>query len=379
VRVLLLDTAFAAAPVYDFLLSAGHEVWVAGNRETDLLARRAGAYWMNVNYSDVSAVEEAAHAAAIERVVPGCTDISLHSALQLSELQTSDGLETNSALADKGRFRDECKSLGIRAPGVIDASEFPREGRYICKPVDAYSGRGCSIFDGKDTQGLHVAMRAAIDASPSRSIVIEEFVDGQLHSCTGFIEGFQFVDTTYVVEGSSVNPYAVDTSYVTHDIEVEVRRELEGSLCRLARHLGLKNGLLHAQFILTDIGAYVIEVSRRCPGDLYPLLIEYSTGNRFAARYASYFTGDVVIPRSQEALFILRHTIASETQRVYAGVRYTGPMSIIAQFPILAMGAELREAQKSRAQVVFCQYDNLLELKTAYNRFMNREMYVFNC
>ena len=38
--MLLLDTAFAAAPIYDSLVRAGHDVWVMGNRANDLLAKK---------------------------------------------------------------------------------------------------------------------------------------------------------------------------------------------------------------------------------------------------------------------------------------------------------------------------------------------------
>lgn len=45
-RVLLLDTAFSSAPIYDYLVRSGHDVWVMGNRHTDLLAMKAGSNWI---------------------------------------------------------------------------------------------------------------------------------------------------------------------------------------------------------------------------------------------------------------------------------------------------------------------------------------------
>ena len=74
-KVLLLDTAFAAAPVYDGLIHAGHEVWVMGNRAQDLLAAKAGGNWIEQDYSQVAAVIAHIRRLGIERVVPGCTDL----------------------------------------------------------------------------------------------------------------------------------------------------------------------------------------------------------------------------------------------------------------------------------------------------------------
>ena len=80
-KVLLLDTAFAAAPIYKALVNANHDVWVMGNRPADFLARVAGEKWIDQNYSEVDKVGEHAEWLGIERVVPGCTDISIETCL----------------------------------------------------------------------------------------------------------------------------------------------------------------------------------------------------------------------------------------------------------------------------------------------------------
>ena len=70
VRVLLLDTAFAAAPIYNFLVESGHEVWVMGNRPDDLLARKARANWIDQDYSKSALVEDHMICLGIDRGGP---------------------------------------------------------------------------------------------------------------------------------------------------------------------------------------------------------------------------------------------------------------------------------------------------------------------
>lgn len=376
-KVLLLDTAFAAAPIYSYLQAEGHEVWVSGNRENDLLARLAGEKWIEQDYSNIAAVQSSVEQLGIDRVVPGCTDVSFHTCSHLSLMKgVQDPPEVNLLLADKAKFRALCAEIGIRAPQVHARSEFPRPGKYICKPVDGYSGRGCSVFDGQSHDEVSQAILNATSASPSGRYLIEDYAEGQLHSCSGFIENGLLADATYVVEGSSVNPYAVDTSYVTYDVDKGFRAELEKSLERLASHLGLVDGLLHTQFILSPNGAFIIEVSRRCPGDLYPLLIEYSTGRKYAARYASYFVGgkrmnDSGIIRKD----ILRHTLASRNASVFEELAFNSPICIKSFFPLMPVGGRLLEQQRSRAGILFCEAGSPQDLVQLYGRFIERNIY----
>jgi hypothetical protein len=263
----------------------------------------------------------------------------------------------------------------MRAPRVVKPEALPAAGRLICKPVDAFSGRGISIFEASEPGALGRALDIAGAASTSGRSVIETFVEGQLHSCTGFIESGQLVDTFYVIEGSSANPFAVDTSYVTDDVPPTVRAELEKSLETLAAELKLADGLLHTQFLLAVDGAYVVEVSRRCPGDLYSKLIEFSTGYPYAARYASFFVGDRMVASAGNRRHILRHTVTSDSDNVYGGLKLHRSLPTHSFFPLLSMGQKLLARQGNRAGIFFCEAPDHPELIKMYSQFMVRQAY----
>src|SRR5579863_2192556 len=128
-KVLLLDTAFASVPIYDFLVQGGHDVWVMGNRPDDLLARKAGANWIEQDYSQVDAVESHIAHLGIERVVPGCTDVSIECCSQLSvAADFRDSAKVNDILGDKGAFRAICEQIELPAPRVVAESDFPLPG-----------------------------------------------------------------------------------------------------------------------------------------------------------------------------------------------------------------------------------------------------------
>ncbi len=376
-KVLLLDTSFAAAPIHDWLKEAGHDVWTMGNRASDLLAVRSGDKWINQDYSDVAAVRAHIERLDIRYVVPGCTDVSIDACIRLGVgPQIFDAPETNRLLTNKAAFRRVCEDIGVPSPRVVARERFPLQGKFICKPVDAFSGRGVTVFDGADPAGLDAACQLAEQASPTREILIETFADGQLHSCSAIIEKQRIVDRFYVLEGSSANPFVVDTSHVVYDFPVRYAEILERSVERLCATLGLKDGLLHTQFILTNEGAVVIEVTRRCPGDLYSLLIEYSTGYRYAAKYASYFVETRCNTEARHHKYMLRHTLTTD-QQVVGGLVFRSPTPVVAHVPLYGVGLRLESARATRVGLLFCEATTPAELREIYELFLARKAYCF--
>lgn len=375
-KVLLLDAAFSARPIYDALIAGGHEVWVSGNRETDPLARRAGDHWLQLDYSDVEAVRQAVNRLGIEKLVPGCTDVSLMTCVEIGLTPDCiDSPEVNRQLSDKAWFRAMCAKLGLPAPRPIPIDDFPRQGRYICKPVDAFSGRGITIFDGEDALVLEAAIDAAVASSSSGQYLIETYIEGQLYSLSTFLLGQKIAYEVCVIEGSSANPYAVDTSHVVRNLPEKALAKLRAGLERMSFDLTLRDGLLHTQFILAGDEPYIVEVTRRCPGDLYSLLIEYSTGFPYAATYAAAFLGPLAIPEGSETRHILRHSVASPGGELYQALTFTTPVPTKALFPLMPVGEALLPAQRNRAAVLFADYGTPTALAEAYALFMARAAY----
>jgi hypothetical protein len=310
--------------------------------------------------------------------VPGCTDTSIDVCARLEQTTyLLDPPATNLTLSNKAAFRQLCSELGLSAPRLVEREKFPLAGQFICKPVDAFSGNGVTVFDGSDLEALKSAYDAALRASQSSGVLIESFAAGELYSCSAFIERQKLVNAFYVREGSSANPFAVDTSYVVDDFPIECQRQLISDIEAICLSLSLRDGLLHTQFILDrDNHPSIIEIARRCPGDLYSLLIEYSTGYPYAAKYASYFIGKSLNARAGERRYVLRHTVTSGKEGgAFTGLQLKDPIPLRAYYPINALGHHLLPSQGTRAGILFSEapaYDRLADL---YRLFVERHAY----
>ena len=148
-RVLLLDTNYSAAPIYDYLVGKGYEVFVGGGNPNDFLARTAEKY-LQFDYSDVARTLELVDSLQIGFVVPGCNDRSYLTCARINAergLFGLDSIEATETINNKERFRAFANSIGISVPQVFSPQDAGALWPIIVKPVDAYSGRGVTVLD----------------------------------------------------------------------------------------------------------------------------------------------------------------------------------------------------------------------------------------
>lgn len=375
-RVLLLDTSFAARPIHDTLLRENCEVWVIGNRPTDPLVVRDPTHYIEGDYSDVASTQAHIERLGITNVVPGCTDVSIETATRLRTSGTTlDSPETNNILADKSEFRDLCMRLDLPAPRIIRSESLPINRKLIAKPVDAFSGRGITVFDGANAREATEALEKARGESRSNRAIFETYSEGDLYSYSAFVEHQEIVDAVIVSEFGSVSPFAVDTSYVDSDFPAAGAAALKVAIERIARELGLVDGLIHVQFIWNGAEPSIVEITRRCPGDLYPTLIQLSTGAHYAKRYTSYFVGLDTSGPIPAQRFVLRHTV-SAGHAPYDGFWPIEAMRLVEFHPLTGVGRKpLAKSRVDRVGVLFCEFGTRADLLVAYEQFSRRSAY----
>lgn len=376
-RALLLDTSFAARPIHDWLLEEGFEVWTISNRPQDVLAQRDAKHYLHDNYADAVVVQSHVDRLDIDFVVPGCTDVSISTAQRLRlKKPIFDTPDTYRKIADKSAFRALCAELGLPSPRRVFMQDLPVEGTLIAKPSDAFSGRGISVFDGADRAAGLRALAAARAESPNGEALLETYIDGQLHSYSAFLEDRKVAEAVIVCEDGSVTPFAVDTSYVVNDFPADGIAGVKSAVERLAKALHLVDGLLHVQFIWDGKKPWLIELCRRCPGDLYPWLVELSTGQRHAARYASYFVGRQVRRGGPVVRrHILRHTLTAGHAN-YEALWFSEAAPVLELHPLATSGREAPpNGRIDRVGLLFLEYQTELALREGHGRFLGRTSY----
>lgn len=370
-NVLLVDANFSSAPQLAALRRAGHMVWICGAYPEAYLAR-SDPFYLEFNYADTNILRSAVERLCIDFIVPGCTDMSYFSCSQLNTDSRFPGIDDwhiTQTLNNKQQFRSLCAREGLSAPRLIPAGEAP-SGPVIVKPADAFSGMGITVLNSSEPNALQAAIEHAHTASPNKSIVIEEFVEGDLHSYSAFLHKGRVTHAFVVAEHCFTHPYVVDTSYLVYDLASHVTDALRAEVEHLAYCLRLKDGLLHGQFIRTQDSFVWVEMTRRCPGDLYSQLIELSTGFPYAACYAQSFLGQPLqtIPNTIQRCNILRHTVTQAHDFAFDYVEFHAPMNVRRWVPLASQGQALEASPKGRVGILFAQAKNPREL----NNWMQR-------
>lgn len=376
-KALLVDTNFSSLPVYQELVSMGLEVHVVGNNPNDCLAKVSPNYW-RLDYANVDALRTLIAEQGFAYLVPGCTDRSYLScvAVNLGRFPGLDSADACATVFNKGSFRQRASQFGLPVPERFASDRPPPRWPIIVKPVDAFSGKGVAVLRGGDASSFPHAVAQARDVSPSGEVIVEEYVEGQLHSHSAFIRDGRIVVDFLVREDSTANPFVVDTSRVV-DGSPGLLGRLRWCAESLSIESGLVDGLLHTQFISNDQGIQLVESTRRCPGDLYSQLIELTTGYRYARAYVLPFLG-----RSTEVDFseprhdpIMRHTITVKAAQSFAYLRFKSAIHIERWTPLSLTGDRLHPSPQGRIGILFCRATDAQDLDRVYQATLRRDLY----
>lgn len=367
-RILLLDTNLASLPLYKNLIDFGFEVFVAGSKPNDTLAILTKNYF-EIDYSDIDKVEEIYIKNNIDFIVPGCNDISFKSACEFLErkkyILNLDSTEINNKLNVKSEFKQFALYNGIKVPleYQINNLDFEIKSKYIVKPTDSYSGRGVTIVNKNNISEIHNIVEFAIANSKNMNFIIEEFVEGTLYSHSAFIRDGRIYKDFIVEEHCLNNQFAVDHSWVIPEDEFVLINSLRDEIQKIIQKLNLCDGLIHTQFISNLKEFWILEVTRRCPGDLYSLLIQKSTGFNYAREYL------INILRIQDENYsssyennikkILRKTLTFKKGAEWLSLNIdTLNFELDEFFPIEKSGANLGPAPIGRAGILFLKPKN---------------------
>jgi biotin carboxylase len=381
-KVLLVDTNVSSSPIYKYLRNTGHEVFVVGSNPNDFLAKCTDRY-IPLDYSDVSALHALINELSISYLIPGCNDVSYKVCAQVNKDGHFPGIDTlsnNEILNNKKSYRVFAQEHQLPVPRVycndhIGDIRFP----IIVKPVDAFSGHGITIVHDSDPRHLEAAIAMARHHSKSESYLIEDFVSGQLHSHSAFIADGKVLTDFIVEEHCTANSFAVDTSRVLSDFPTHELQILRFAAEKMATMLRLKDGLLHTQFLWDGKSVWLIEPTRRCPGDLYSRLIELSTGVNYAENYTRPFLGlthQFSTDTSIKSL-VMRHTVTDRSGGNFWTLRFPKTANVFEFVALSRSGDPIKVAPAGRIGILFIGANTPEEFEQVYRRTIARELY--NC
>ncbi|MGO4716386.1 ATP-grasp domain-containing protein [Bradyrhizobium sp. 2TAF24] len=367
---LLVGSSFSAAPLFFALKRRGLDVWVCGNAKDDPCHQYADRSF----YFDYSVAAELANflkSESIDYLVPSCNDYAYMSCAAVAEqhgFAGFDRFDIAQVLHTKVSFRKFTEANGIPAPrarqlrSVDEVAAFDLAQPLLFKPDDSFSGRGMTKTSAD--ADLSSVIEQALKVSRSGQVLVEEFVEGNLHSHTAFIEDGDIAFDTFVDEFCTVYPFQVDCSNHPTRLSAAIQDAVRAAIRRLVGALQLADGLLHTQFIADGTNVWLIECMRRCPGDLYGGLVERSTGVPYHDLVVAKYLGEryAVPPRNADLKPYSRHTI-SVTERVVAhSFSQNAPAKNVEVVQLKISGEVLEPAPYDKLAILFAEHHSREEM-----------------
>jgi len=378
-KILLLDTSFSVKPIYDYLLKTGNEVFLVGGNPSDALAKSVKNY-INLDYSNAEDVKSLIKKLSIDYLVPGGNDLSYKICSEMSQeldFYNIDSIEVNEIINNKEKFRLFAYDINLHVPHIVAQNEINNHLPVIIKPVDGYSGHGTTVIYEDNNNKINDAINFAKKYSKTNHYLIEKFVQGQLYSHSAFIVNGEIIIDFIVEEHCIANKYVVDTSRVIFDFDKSVLTNIRKDITAMVKKLCLCDGLIHTQFIFDGTFFWLIEVTRRCPGDLYSKLIEFTTGFPYAEYYARPFIEQPVniTDINLNKLYVLRHTVTLDRERSFNSITFDLKVKILSYSSLALTGDIIKESPLSRIGLLFLSCNSIKEQVTLLNKLIDRNLY----
>lgn len=278
------------------------------------IAHKYSDEYCNVSIIDKEAVLEVAQRLQIDGIMSFAVDPGVVAAAYTAEkmgLPFQCSYEAACILQDKSKFRKFLADNGFNVPnarGYDEDDDVLNDINYfnwpvIVKPVDSAGSKGVTRVD--DPADLPAAIAHALDCSPSRHFIIEDFLekDGSSSDTDSFSVDGNLVFCTFnnqYFDEDAENEYTPAAYSWPSSMPLEVLDELRSELQRLMTLLNMRTGLYNIETRLCTNGkAYIMEVSPRAGGNRLAEMLKYVTGEDIIERATLAAVGEEFQPISE--------------------------------------------------------------------------------
>ena len=191
-------------------------------------------------------------------------------------------------LIKKNDFKNTCREYGVPTvpeyfmgkeltQEIIKSFEYP----VIFKPIDSGGTRGMTILYNEE--GIVEAYEKAIDASIEKKIIVEKYlkdtklivIDFAVQNGKPYI--VSVADRSTVKEHDASVPLAISFMYPSDYIDM-VESQVLDSLRRMIKGLGIQNGIISMEGMISEGQMYIIETQFRFGGTHNDKHVELDTG-----------------------------------------------------------------------------------------------------
>lgn len=289
----------------------------------------------------------------ISDIFPGANDFTLFSLANLKS-KIVDKLSTIKLLHNKEFFRNFNKDINTHTfkslkKKNINKINYP----LLAKPKLGHGGKGIiKIEDYKNLKNFLKKKR--------EEYIIEDFIEGSNHGVFALIKNQKIIFTFFDTEQRFLNPFTVSSTISFCQISNLIKLNIKKKLSQIIKKLKLKDGIFHTQIIFNKNKKkfYILEITRRLPGDNYLKFIKYSTGISVEDLILKLFLKKKFKIQNIKSFHILRKVLMSATNGYFKGVKISKMINknIIEKKIFLEKDEKVKNYLQDRIGVIFFKF-----------------------
>ena len=258
------------------------------DRDDDCYCRGLCDEFIKVDCANSAACIEALSHTPLDGILAEQTDVAVLTASRIANYYNIRFIDYSVALrlTDKALMREHCNKNGFRTPSYVlvgneeEAADAASSIGYpvILKPTDSQSSKGVSkVFN-------HPAIRSAFEyslANTTRSrVLVEELLLGIETSVESYVMGDKISVLGVSQKEKSPPPYSFDTKLIyPPNFPKDCLEDLLNLNERIIGAFDIRLGFVHAEYIITPKGIYLLEIAGRGCGSgvatkLLPLMCD---------------------------------------------------------------------------------------------------------
>lgn len=261
--------------------------------------READEGW-DVDYSDTQTIVERCKAAGVDGVFAGYSEFRVLAACRIANALGTPFYATQEQIEltrNKRTFKDLCNQYEIPTPRdycfhypMTEEEKNQIEFPVIVKPADYAGRKGISVCTRREE--LNAALEYAASKSQSRTVIVEDYLDG-----------LEFA-SIYTLSDGQISLTSVNEKYITADQARKTGlceflispaqsyprylQELDEKLRAFMRGIDARNGVVFFQGMVTPQKIYVFEMGYRINGNNDFLVAEKFNGLNFLKMCIAY-------------------------------------------------------------------------------------------
>tara|TARA_X000000950_G_C13886280_1_gene648989 strand:- start:360 stop:1598 length:1239 start_codon:yes stop_codon:yes gene_type:complete len=249
----------------------------------------------------------------IDGVICIATDVPFTVA-KIAERFKLPGIAVNSAkiVSDKLLMKDIFTSHNIPIPWYTEINsnnelfELQKKNSFplVIKPVDSRGARG--VLKLTDDVDLNWAYNYAFNESPTSRVMVEKFMPGpQVSTESLIINGIShtigFSDRNYEYLDLYFPHFIENGGQLPSLLNMRLQHSINDLIEKAALSLGIKNGVIKGDIVITDEKPYIIEVAARLSGGYFCTHeIPLNTGINFVELAIKQSLGDTISSKDLE-------------------------------------------------------------------------------